>query len=99
MHVSPGVVAHYREKHGTQMDIGQAERLLPAVLANPLHVYQGKKRTTLIFVERYDGHYLLIVPVKCMPDHIWQETLYITDPASFEKRGWVRSGFLYAREG
>ncbi len=97
VHVTPGVVAHYREKHGTQMNVSFAERILAATLADPLSVYQGKKQKSLVFVEQYNERFLLIVPIKCGHGHIWQETLYKAETASFLERGWVRSGCLYRR--
>lgn len=97
VHVTPGVVTHYREKHGAQMNVAYAERMLSAVFTDPLQVYQGRKEKTLVFVERYNERFLLIVPVKCGHGHIWQETLYKTETASFKERGWVREGCLYVR--
>ncbi len=99
VHVTPGVVAHYREKHGAQMDVAYAEQLLPLVLDDPMGVYQGKKRTTLVFVGQYSARFLLIAPLKCGRGRIWQETLYKAEIVSFLGRGWVRNGCLYTREG
>lgn len=97
VHVTPGVVAHYREKHGTQMNVAYAECMLPSLLADPLSVYQGKKQKTLVFVGRYSERFLLIVPLKCGHGRIWQETLYKAETSSFLGRGWVRNGCLYLR--
>ncbi len=97
VHVTPGVMAHYREKHGTQMNVTYAERMLPAILADPLRVYQGQKQKSLVFVEQYNERFLLIVPIKCGFGHIWQETLYKAGVTSFFERGWVRNSCLYVR--
>lgn len=43
VHVTSGVRDHYRKEHEKQMDIEYAESKLPSVLAEPLHVIQGKR--------------------------------------------------------
>jgi hypothetical protein len=46
VYVTQSVVDHYWQ-HEDQFDVGQAEAQLSRVVADPLYVYQGKKRRRL----------------------------------------------------
>jgi hypothetical protein len=98
VYASTSVTAHYRQ-HARQFDIERAEVLLPGIFADPLAIYQGKKESTLVFVEQFDEAYYLLVPLKCLPQELWLETLYIEEQRRFRRRPWVRKGMLYRREG
>jgi hypothetical protein len=93
------VVRHYREKHKDQFDIDLAEAMVPSIIADPHAVYQGKKRTTLVFTGDFEDRYVLVVPIKCLTEELWQETLFIYRREDFEGRGWVKRGLLYRRQG
>lgn len=97
VYVSVSVTAHYR-RHARQFDIERAEALLPDLFADPLAIYQGKKGSTLVFIEQFDEARYLLVPLKCLPEELWLETLYIEDQQRFQRRPWTRNGMLYRRE-
>jgi hypothetical protein len=98
IYVTDGVVAHYRKQHKGQCDIDAAEAMVPMILSDPHRVYQGQKQKTLVFTEIFHGRFVLIVPVKCNPHAMWQETLYIYRRDDFESRSWVKAGLLYLRK-
>ncbi len=98
IHVTDGVIQHYRERHAGQFDFSIAEAMLPNVLSDPFRLYQGQKQKTIVFIEVFREQYFLLVPVKCTSHMMWQETLYVVRQDEFESRGWVRRGLLYERQ-
>lgn len=53
IHVTDGVIQHYRESHTGQFDFSIAEAMIPEVLSDPFRVYQGQKQKTIVFIEGF----------------------------------------------
>lgn len=95
VYVSEETVRHYVEKHSSQFDVARAEGMLSQLIADPLFVYQGRKKSSLLFIGSFDeGHYL-VAPIKTLPGELWQESLYIDEIEKFRRRKWVQEGLLY----
>ncbi len=90
------VLSHI-EKHKDQFDILKAKQMLPQILNNPKFIYEGKKASSLQFVEDFDEKYFLMVPIKYLKDELWLETLTIEEKQRFLKR-WAKRILLYKRE-
>lgn len=93
IYVVNSVREHYRETHEGQFDIDYAESLLETVFIKPRYVYQGRKKTTLLFVADYDATKYLLAPVKCLEGEMWLETMYVEGKDRFERRWKGRERF------
>ena len=80
-----------------QFNIAQAKQKLPKILDDPLFLYEGKKASSVQFVENYSDDYYLMIPVKCLPSELWIETMFIEDKKRFTKR-WGKRKLLYERK-
>jgi len=94
--VSDGVLGHI-EKHKVQFDIIRAKQMLPQILNDPKYLYQGKKISSIQFVEDFDDRYFLLAPVKYLPNELWLETIHIEEKKRFLKR-WAKREILYERK-
>ncbi|HOJ02091.1 MAG TPA: hypothetical protein PLL88_10780 [Anaerolineaceae bacterium] len=90
-------VLKHIEKHKDQFDILKAKNMLPEVLNNPKFLFQGKKKTSLQFIEDFDEKYFLMIPIKYLPNELWLETLTIEEKERFLRR-WMKRELLYKRE-
>jgi len=95
--LSESVENHIYDRHGSQFDIAQAKQKLPKILNDPLFLYEGKKASSVQFVENYSDDYYLMIPVKCLPGELWIETMFIEDKKRFAKR-WGKRKLLYERK-
>lgn len=93
-----GTASHYREKHGTDLDIDVAEAMLEGLFADPLMVSQGKRGELLFFCE-YDEAYYLVVPVKVLQGEMWVSSLFKDNKARAERRWGGPAKLLYKRSG
>lgn len=98
VYVSTNTRNHYVEKHGRQMNIERAETMLKSILADPESVYQGKKKSTLVFVGEYDENHYLVAPVKALPGELWLESLYLHNKQRLGKRKWAKQRKLYGKK-
>lgn len=96
--VLAGNKEHYWEHEG-EFDVAIAERALPDVIRDPLRIHQDKKPSCLVFVGEYNPRYFLIACIKCLPEELWLQTLYICEKHNFLKRKWVKASCIYVREG
>ena len=95
--LSESVEKHIYDRHGNQFNIAQAKQKLPKILDDPLFLYEGKKASSVQFVENYSDDYYLMIPVKCLPSELWIETMFIEDKKRFAKR-WGKRKLLYERK-
>ena len=95
--VAPSVQDHWR-LHAGQFDVNEAERIMPGVLNDPLRIVQGRKPKTIVFIGSLDARHYLLIPVKCLDNEAWIETMYMEAKERFDKHKWVRDGVLYERE-
>lgn len=89
-------VLDHIEKHKKEFDTQRATQMLSGMLRDPLWVYQGKKKTSVVFVEDFSDRFFLLVPVKLLPEELWLETIHIEEKARFLRR-WKGRKRLYER--
>lgn len=95
--ISEQVGNHIISRHKEHFDINKAFNMLPEVINNPQFIYEGKKKNSLQFVESFNEKFYLMVPIKCLPDELWIETLTIEEKARFLRR-WGKRQLFYKRK-
>ncbi len=90
-------VTHYA-RHAGDFDIARAESLVGQIITDPIAVYRGTNKNSLVFIDWYDDRHYLLVPIKTLPGELWLKTMHIDEATRFHKRKWVREGLLYERQ-
>ncbi len=91
------VVNHYRE-HQAEFDMDRAESMLAAVIRDPIHVFEGNKANSFLFLGEWSDTHFLAVSVKALPTELWMETMYITRKKRFLRRAANQAGPVYSKE-
>lgn len=88
--------AHIAARHGAQFDVERGRAKLPAVLQDPIAVYQANKPNSLIFVGLYDETHSLIVSVKTLSNELWLESMYTIRAERLLRPSW-RKRLIYEK--
>lgn len=99
VYATQSVIDHVSQKHSVEFDVERGAALLAHTLSDPMEIYIGQKKNTLVFVGDYNENYYLIVPIKTLPGENWLETYYIEGKNRLCKRPWVKRGPIYTRNG